>query len=206
MISSETSPVETRIVIIDDEPQIRKFLDIALRTQKYKTTLCETGYKGLEALATQGADLVILDLGLPDLDGKEVLQELRSWSNVPVIVLSVRADEYEKVALLDAGANDYMTKPFSVQELLARIRVILRNQPIQQEAHIYDDGYLKVDVTQRLVWIEQQPITLTRKEFQLLTLLMRYQGQLLTQPQLLKELWGPTHQEDTHYLRILVGK
>ncbi|HAV5515369.1 TPA: response regulator [Acinetobacter baumannii] len=146
------------------------------------------------------------DLGLPDLDGKEVLQELRSWSNVPVIVLSVRADEYEKVALLDAGANDYMTKPFSVQELLARIRVILRNQPIQQEAHIYDDGYLKVDVTQRLVWIEQQPITLTRKEFQLLTLLMRYQGQLLTQPQLLKELWGPTHQEDTHYLRILVGK
>lgn len=206
MISSETSPVETRIVIIDDEPQIRKFLDIALRTQKYKTTLCETGYKGLEALATQGADLVILDLGLPDLDGKEVLQELRSWSNVPVIVLSVRADEYEKVALLDAGANDYMTKPFSVQELLARIRVILRNQPIQQEAHVYDDGYLKVDVMQRLVWIEQQPITLTRKEFQLLTLLMRYQGQLLTQPQLLKELWGPTHQEDTHYLRILVGK
>ncbi|WP_337077556.1 response regulator transcription factor [Acinetobacter pittii] len=206
MISPETSPVETRIVIIDDEPQIRKFLDIALRTQKYKTTLCETGYKGLEALATQGADLVILDLGLPDLDGKEVLQELRSWSNVPVIVLSVRADEYEKVALLDAGANDYMTKPFSVQELLARIRVILRNQPIQQEAHVYDDGYLKVDVMQRLVWIEQQPITLTRKEFQLLTLLMRYQGQLLTQPQLLKELWGPTHQEDTHYLRILVGK
>lgn len=206
MISSETSPVETRIVIIDDEPQIRKFLDIALRTQKYKTTLCETGYKGLEALATQGADLVILDLGLPDLDGKEVLQELRSWSNVPVIVLSVRSDEYEKVALLDAGANDYMTKPFSVQELLARIRVILRNQPIQQEAHIYDDGYLKVDVMQRLVWVEQQPITLTRKEFQLLTLLMRYQGQLLTQPQLLKELWGPTHQEDTHYLRILVGK
>jgi len=206
MISSETSPIETRIVIIDDEPQIRKFLDIALRTQKYKTTLCETGYKGLEALATQGADLVILDLGLPDLDGKEVLQELRTWSNVPVIVLSVRADEYEKVALLDAGANDYMTKPFSVQELLARIRVILRNQPIQQEAHVYDDGYLKVDVMQRLVWIEQQPITLTRKEFQLLTLLMRYQGQLLTQPQLLKELWGPTHQEDTHYLRILVGK
>ncbi|KCX85731.1 two-component system response regulator protein [Acinetobacter baumannii 940793] len=202
MISSETSPVETRIVIIDDEPQIRKFLDIALRTQKYKITLCETGYKGLETLATQGADLVILDLGLPDLDGREVLQELRSWSNVPVIVLSVRADE----SLLDAGANDYMTKPFSVQELLARIRVILRNQPIQQEAHVYDDGYLKVDVMQRLVWIEQQPITLTRKEFQLLTLLMRYQGQLLTQPQLLKELWGPTHQEDTHYLRILVGK
>lgn len=204
MISSETSPVETRIVIIDDEPQIRKFLDIALRTQKYKTTLCETGYKGLEALATQGADLVILDLGLPDLDGKEVLQELRSWSNVPVIVLSVRADEYEKVALLDAGANDYMTKPFSVQELLARIRVILRNQPIQQEAHIYDDGYLKVDVTQRLVWIEQQPITLTRKEFQLLTLLMRYQGQLFNTATALKRAMG-THPSGRYALFTYFG-
>ncbi|MEC8056927.1 MAG: response regulator, partial [Pseudomonadota bacterium] len=122
------SSVETRIVVIDDEPQIRKFLDIALRAQGYKTMLCEIGMKGLEVLATQGAELVILDLGLPDLDGREVLQELRTWSNVPVIVLSVRADEQEKVALLDAGANDYMTKPFSVPELMARIRVVLRSQ------------------------------------------------------------------------------
>ena len=206
MLKTEIQPIEARIVIIDDEPQIRKFLDIALRTQHFKTVLCETAYKGLEVLASQGADLVILDLGLPDLDGKDVLKELRSWSSVPVIVLSVRADESEKVALLDAGANDYVTKPFSVQELLARVRVILRNRPVHNEEHIYDDGYLKVDIMQRLVWLDQQPITLTRKEFQLLTLLMRYQGQLMTQPQLLKELWGPTHQDDTHYLRILVGK
>ena len=116
------------ILIIDDETQIRKFLDIALRAQGYKTFLAETGQMGLEMLALQGADLVILDLGLPDLDGQEVLKELRAWSQVPVIILSVRADETEKVALLDAGANDYVTKPFSVQELMARIRVMLRNQ------------------------------------------------------------------------------
>ena len=115
------------VLIIDDEPQIRKFLDIALRAQGYKTFLAETGQMGLEMLALQGADLVILDLGLPDLDGQEVLKELRAWSQVPVIILSVRADETEKVALLDAGANDYVTKPFSVQELMARIRVMLRN-------------------------------------------------------------------------------
>ena len=115
------------VLIIDDEPQIRKFLDIALRAQGYKTFLAETGQMGLEMLALQGADLVILDLGLPDLDGQEVLKELRAWSQVPVIILSVRADETEKVALLDAGANDYVTKPFSVRELMARIRVMLRN-------------------------------------------------------------------------------
>ena len=114
------------VLIIDDETQIRKFLDIALRAQGYKVLQAENGQQGLELLALQGADLVILDLGLPDLDGFEVLSELRNWSNVPVIVLSVRADEVEKVKLLDAGANDYVTKPFSVQELMARIRVLLR--------------------------------------------------------------------------------
>lgn len=114
------------VLIIDDETQIRKFLDIALRAQGYKVLQAENGQQGLELLALQGADLVILDLGLPDLDGFDVLSELRSWSSAPVIVLSVRADEEEKVKLLDAGANDYVTKPFSVQELMARIRVLLR--------------------------------------------------------------------------------
>ncbi|CAG2160141.1 unnamed protein product [Oppiella nova] len=168
----------TNVLIIDDETQIRKFLDIALRAQGYKTLLAENGQKGLELLALQGADLIILDLGLPDLDGLEVLSELRAWSHVPVIVLSVRSNEEEKVKLLDAGANDYVTKPFSVQELMARIRVFLN----------------------------QQLISLTRKEYQLLTLLAQHKGQLITQPQILSDLWGPTHQEDTHYLRILVAK
>lgn len=196
-----------QILVIDDEPQIRKFLDIALRAQGYRTLLAENGLKGLEILATQGADLVILDLGLPDLDGLQVLQEARQWTAVPVIVLSVRASEEEKVALLDAGANDYMTKPFSVQELMARIRVMLRSVPMQApDALNYDDGHLKVNAAQHAVQLDGRAITLTRKEFQLLILLLSHKGQLLTQPQLLKALWGPSHQQDTHYLRILVAK
>lgn len=197
----------TNILIIDDENQISKFLDIALRAQGYKTLLAENGQKGLELLALQGADLVILDLGLPDLDGFEVLSELRAWSNVPVIVLSVRSDELEKVKLLDAGANDYVTKPFSIQELMARIRVLLRQfQNTVVESTIFDDGLLKIDFSHRQVFLNQKLISLTRKEYQLLSLLAQHKGQLITQPQILKDLWGPTHQEDTHYLRILVAK
>lgn len=197
----------TNVLIIDDETQIRKFLDIALRAQGYKTLLAENGQKGLELLALQGADLIILDLGLPDLDGLEVLSELRAWSHVPVIVLSVRSNEEEKVKLLDAGANDYVTKPFSVQELMARIRVLLRQfQNIAVESAFFDDGFLKIDFAQRQVFVNQQLISLTRKEYQLLTLLAQHKGQLITQPQILSDLWGPTHQEDTHYLRILVAK
>ena len=197
----------TNILIIDDENQIRKFLDIALRAQGYKTLLAENGQKGLELLALQGADLVILDLGLPDLDGFEVLSELRAWSNVPVIVLSVRSDELEKVKLLDEGANDYVTKPFSIQELMARIRVLLRQfQNTVVESTIFDDGLLKIDFSHRRVFLNQKLISLTRKEYQLLSLLAQHKGQLITQPQILKDLWGPTHQEDTHYLRILVAK
>ena len=203
-VSTSSMP---NILIIDDENQIRKFLDIALRAQGYKTLLAENGQKGLELLALQGADLVILDLGLPDLDGFEVLSELRAWSNVPVIVLSVRSDELEKVKLLDAGANDYVTKPFSIQELMARIRVLLRQfQNTVVESTIFDDGLLKIDFSHRQVFLNQKLISLTRKEYQLLSLLAQHKGQLITQPQILKDLWGPTHQEDTHYLRILVAK
>ena len=204
---NESASSMTNVLIIDDENQIRKFLDIALRAQGYKTLLAENGQKGLELLALQGADLVILDLGLPDLDGYEVLSELRTWSHVPVIVLSVRANEQEKVKLLDAGANDYVTKPFSVQELMARIRVLLRqHQHSTVDTVIFDDGVLKIDFSKRQVFLNQQLLPLTRKEYQLLNLLAKNKGQLITQPQILKELWGPTHQEDTHYLRILVAK
>lgn len=149
---SNNASASIRILVIDDENQVRKFLDIALRAQGYKTLLAETGGKGLELLALNGADLVILDLGLPDLDGQEVLKELRCWSSVPVIILSVRADEEEKVALLDAGANDYVTKPFSVQELMARIRVMLRQAPTTTESAVFDDGHLKIDFAQRQVF------------------------------------------------------
>ncbi|MGH8060406.1 MAG: response regulator [Pseudoxanthomonas sp.] len=198
----------TRVLVIDDEPQIRKFLDISLRAQGYQVALAANGEEGLTALATQGADLVILDIGLPDKDGHEVLKELRQWSQAPVIMLTVRAGEVEKVAALDAGANDYVTKPFGVQELMARVRALLRLHAVDphEALPVFDDGQLRVDLSRREVHVHGKPVALTRKEYMLLALLLRHAGRVVTQPQLLKEVWGPTHQHDTHYLRILVGK
>jgi two-component system KDP operon response regulator KdpE len=204
-----TTPSQpARILVIDDEPQIRRFLDISLRAQGHAVWQADNGRDGLALLATQGADLVVLDLGLPDMDGHEVLRELRGWSAVPVLVLSVRADEAGKVAALDAGANDYVTKPFGTPELMARIRALLRDAAgaTQAAAAVYDDGRLRVDMGLREVTLDGQALTLTRKEYALLALLARHAGRVVTQPQLLREVWGPTHQEDTHYLRILVGK
>jgi two-component system KDP operon response regulator KdpE len=201
------APTAPRILVIDDEPQIRRFLDIGLRAQGYRVVLADAAQTGLEALATQGADLVVLDLGLPDRDGQSVLADLRIWSNVPVIVLTARDDEAEKVAALDAGANDYVTKPFGVQELMARIRVLLRARAVPEDgAPVFDDGRLRVDLVRREVRVDGVPVVLSRKEYDLLALLVRHAGRVLTQPQLLREVWGPTHQHDTHYLRILVAK
>jgi len=197
-----------RILVIDDEPQIRRFLDISLRAQGYVVALAESGRAGLAELAAHGADLVVLDIGLPDLDGHGVLHELRQWSQVPVIMLTVRDGEAEKVAALDGGANDYVTKPFGVQELMARIRGLLRARiaPADAAMPVFDDGHLHVDLGRREVTLDGEPVVLSRKEFALLALLLQHAGRVVTQPQLLRELWGPTHQDDTHYLRILVGK
>ena len=195
------------ILIIDDEPQIRKFLDIALRAQGYRVHVAENGMKGLEILATRGADLLILDLGLPDMDGHDVLKELRQWSDIPVIVLSARPDENQKIKLLDAGANDYVTKPFSIQELCARMRVLFRNKaPTSEQKTVFNDGKLFVDIAEHIVRVENEEIILTKKEIQLLALLIRHQGKIVTQKQIMAELWGVSHEEDTHYLRILVKK
>jgi len=195
-----------RILVVDDEPQIRRFVVISLRAQGYSVAEAGGGRAALESLATLGADLVILDLGLPDLDGLDVLRDLRGWSEVPVIVLSVRASEGEKVRALDAGANDYVTKPFGVQELSARIRALLRLRAAADGEPVFDDGHLQVDLGRRAVTVDGQAVTLTRKEWALLALLLRHSGRVVTQPQLLRELWGPTHQDDSHYLRILVAK
>ncbi|WP_166211359.1 response regulator [Cognatiluteimonas telluris] len=196
-----------RVLVVDDEPQIRRFLEISLRTQGYTVELADTAAAGLEALATRGAHLVVLDMGLPDCEGLQVLRDIRRWSQVPVLILTVRAHESEKVAALDAGANDYVTKPFGIQELMARIRVLLRAQAAGPDATpAFDDGHLRVDLARREVSLAGQPIALSRKEYALLALLVRHAGRVITQPQLLREVWGPTHQEDTHYLRILVGK
>ncbi|APR69571.1 response regulator transcription factor [Acinetobacter haemolyticus] len=202
-----TLNTQASILIIDDEPQIRKFLDIALRAQGYRVQVAENGMKGLEILVTRGADLLILDLGLPDIEGHEVLAELRQWSEIPVIVLSARPDENQKVKLLDAGANDYVTKPFSIQELCARMRVLFRNKaPTSEQKTVFNDGKLFVDIAEHIVRVENEEIILTKKELQLLALLIRHQGKIVTQKQIMTELWGITHEEDTHYLRILVKK
>lgn len=206
-VHTAASALSARILVIDDEPQIRKFLEISLRSQGFAIELAETAQAGLDALATRGADLVVLDMGLPDRDGLAVLHDIRAWSQVPVLVLTVRSHESEKVAALDAGANDYVTKPFGVQELMARIRVLLRSQAAPGDASpVFDDGLLRVDLARREVRLAGESLTLSRKEYALLGFLVRHAGRVVTQPQLLRELWGPTHQEDTHYLRILVGK
>ena len=210
---SDTAPPSSsappaRILVIDDEPQIRRFLDISLRAQGYAVALAASGRAGLAELAAHGADLVVLDIGLPDLDGHGVLRELRQWSQVPVIMLTVRDAEAEKVATLDGGANDYVTKPFGVQELMARIRSLLRARIAASETAmpLFDDGHLHVDLGRREVTLHGATVVLSRREFALLALLLQHPGRVVTQPQLLRELWGPDHQDDTHYLRILVGK
>ena len=196
-----------RILVVDDEPQIRRFLEIALRSEGYLVQEAATGGEALERLATRGADLVVLDLSLPDGDGRDLLRELRSWSQVPVIVLSVRASEAEKVAALDAGAHDYVTKPFGIQELMARVRSLLRHHRAPADvAPLFNDGHLRIDLARRAVSVDGAAVALARKEYDLLALLVKSAGRVVTQQQILRELWGPGHVEDTHYLRVVVAK
>jgi two-component system KDP operon response regulator KdpE len=194
------------ILVIDDEPQIRKFLRISLASQGYKVLEAGTGNDGLTQAALNKPDLLVLDLGLPDMDGQDVLSQFREWSTVPVLVLSVRASEGEKVRALDAGANDYVTKPFGIQEFLARIRSLLRQAPEsgQVESAVVI-GSLNIDLAYRRVSLGDAEVALTRKEYAVLAQLARHPGRVITQQQLLKDIWGPTHVEDTHYLRIVVG-
>ncbi len=194
------------LLVIDDEPQIRKFLRISLASQGYKVLEAGTGAEGLRHAALSRPDLVVLDLGLPDMDGQQVLRELREWSAVPVMVLSVRASEAQKVQALDGGANDYVTKPFGIQEFLARVRALLRQVPqaTAPEAAL-SFGPLTVDLAYRRVTLDGAEVALTRKEYALLAQLARHPGRVITQQQLLKDIWGPTHVEDSHYLRIVVA-
>ncbi|MFK2904850.1 response regulator transcription factor [Dyella ginsengisoli] len=198
-----------RVLVIDDEMQIRRFLDIGLRAEGYQVLQAATAAEGLALAATQSPDLIILDIGLPDREGHEVLAELRQWSNVPVMMLSVRDSESQKVRALDHGANDYVTKPFGIQELMARLRVLLRSRAATPMAEVpprYDDGHLVIDQVHREVLLDGEPVALTRKEYAVLALLLRHAGRVVSQQQLLREVWGATHVQDTHYLRIVVGR
>ena len=203
------NPTAPRVLVIDDEAQIRRFLDIGLRAEGYQVILAATGEEGLGLAATQSPDLVILDIGLPDREGHDVLRELRQWSEVPVLMLSVRDAETEKVKALDHGANDYVTKPFGIQELMARLRVLLRQSAKGGQAEVsvrYDDGTLSVDLARREVILDGSIVSLTRKEFAVLSLLVRHPGRVVSQQQILRDVWGATHTQDTHYLRIVMGK
>jgi two-component system KDP operon response regulator KdpE len=203
------NPTAPRVLVIDDEAQIRRFLDIGLRAEGYQVLLAATGQEGLALAVTQTPDVIVLDIGLPDMEGHDVLREIRTWSEVPVLMLSVRDSESEKVRALDHGANDYVTKPFGIQELMARLRVLLRQgaKGGQADAPVrYDDGSLVVDLARREVLLDGVPVALTRKEFAVLSLLVRHPGRVVSQQQILREVWGATHTQDTHYLRIVMGK
>jgi two-component system KDP operon response regulator KdpE len=203
------NPTAPRVLVIDDEAQIRRFLDIGLRAEGYQVLLAATGQEGLGLAVTQSPDVVVLDIGLPDMEGHDVLREIRTWSEVPVLMLSVRDSESEKVRALDHGANDYVTKPFGIQELMARLRVLLRQgaKGGQADAPVrYDDGSLVIDLARREVLLDGAPVALTRKEFAVLSLLVRHPGRVVSQQQILRDVWGATHTQDTHYLRIVMGK
>ena len=197
--------LSARILIIDDEAPIRRFLRVALEAEGHHVTEAATGRAGIEACALTTPEAVILDLGLPDMDGREVLLRLRDWTQVPVLVLSVRAGEADKVALLDAGAQDYVTKPFGIGELLARLRGLLRDrgasEPRGAALTIAD---LVIDAAGRTVTKDGAAIHLTRKEFDLLWLLASNAGRLVTQAMALSHVWGPAHLEDSQYLRVFI--
>lgn len=194
-----------RILIIDDEAPIRRFLRVALESQGHHVTEAATGREGIEACALTTPEAVILDLGLPDMDGRDVLVRLRDWSEVPVLVLSVRASEADKIALLDAGAQDYVTKPFGIGEVLARMRGLLRDRagaaPRGSTLSVVD---LTIDASTRTVMKGGTVVHLTRKEFDLLWLLASNAGRLVTQGMALQHVWGPAHLEDSQYLRVFI--
>lgn len=189
-------------LIIDDEVQIRRMLHVALEGAGYITREAENGGLGLQAVATLRPDVVLLDLGLPDLDGLTVLRRLREWSQTPVVVLTVRDSEEDKVSALDAGADDYVTKPFSTAELLARLRAAQRRAQPREESAVFSQGGLVVDLVARTVQRDGAEVNLTATEWSILALLIRHAGRILTHRQILREVWGPKAEEHREYLRV----
>jgi two-component system KDP operon response regulator KdpE len=198
-----------KVLIIEDEEEIRRFLRVALSHHGYRLVEAETGRQGLLEAATRQPDVVILDLGLPDMEGLEVIVALRGWSPVPIIVLSARGQDEDKVAALDSGADDYLTKPFSVVELLARMRAALRRVNTTGGAPgepVFTARHLRVDLGRRRVFVHDREVHLTPTEYRLLTTLIRHAGKVLTHRQLLKEVWGPDSVFENHYLRVFMAQ
>jgi two-component system, OmpR family, KDP operon response regulator KdpE len=195
-----------RVLVIDDEHEIRRMLTIALSAHGYAVAEASSGKQGLNETLIFHPDLVILDLGLPDLDGMEVIRRLREWSQVPVIILTVRETESDKIRALDLGADDYLTKPFSMGELLARIRVAIRRTAKTDGEPVLTFAGLTIDLARRIVLLKQEELRLTPTEYEILKYLALHNGRVVTHHQLLRAVWGPNYQGETHYLRVYVGQ
>jgi two-component system, OmpR family, KDP operon response regulator KdpE len=199
------APLKPAALVIDDELQMRRLLRVCLEANGYRVFEAATGQEGIAEAAQHPPDVVLLDLGLPDMEGVAVLKRLREWSRVPVVVLSVRDREEDKIAALDNGADDYVTKPFSSGELLARLRVAQRHATLAPEATVYRSGQLEVDLAARVVKLKGKEVKLTATEYSLLRLFVQHAGKVLTHRQILREVWGPNYVEQTHYLRVYLA-
>lgn len=193
-----------RILIVDDEAPIRRFLRVALEAEGYGVIEAATAREGLAMAAREAPALVVLDLGLPDADGLSVLRDLRGWSTVPVLILSVRTSEGDKVDALDAGAQDYVVKPFGIKEFLARVRGLLRDRGSEAVPSVLTVGQLTIDAADHSALLDGVSLHLTRREFDLLWMLASHRGRLVTQEMILRAIWGPAHAEDTQYLRVYI--
>jgi two-component system KDP operon response regulator KdpE len=202
---NDPSPPPSTVLVVDDEIQICRLLRVCLEANGYRVREAATGQEGLTAAAQWRPDVVVLDLGLPDMDGVAVLKRLREWSQVPVVVLSVRDREEDKIAALDNGADDYVTKPFATGELLARLRVAQRHAQAGRQATVFRSGALEVDLAARSVKLQGKEVRLTATEYSLLRLFAQHAGKVLTHRQILREVWGPTCVEHTHYLRVYIA-
>jgi two-component system KDP operon response regulator KdpE len=195
-----------RVLVVDDERQIRRFLRTGLTGHAYELIEATTGRAALEQAAATKPDLIILDLGLPDVDGIKVIRELREWSQIPIIVLSVREREQDKIAALDAGADDYLTKPFGIGELLARMRVALRHIASPTDDAVFQSGELRVDFARRLVMVGDHEVKLTPTEYSILKYLIAHAGKVVTHQQLLRAVWGAQYENESQYVRVYVGQ
>jgi two-component system KDP operon response regulator KdpE len=201
------SDARQTILVVDDEPQIRRLLRIALEAQGFDILEATTAREGISRCADSSPDLVVLDLGLPDRDGSEVISEVRTWAKMPILVLSVRSSAQDKVEALDLGGSDYVSKPFSMAELLARVRALLRDRPrANEDQAVHRIGEFELDVARHRVTLGGRALKLSPREFELLHLLVTHAGRVVTHKQLLREIWGRVHESDTQYLRVYVSQ